>query len=80
MAKDDRATGIVETESERRPRQTVEPESLMSIEEYGATNAVNRTLFAGFVQYCKIGKVPPRLTARQWTAAMTTWRNAPVTS
>jgi len=57
-----------------------EAEGLMSVDEFGATNPVNRTLFAGFVHYCKASKVPPRLTAKEWKRALTNWHDAPVTT
>ena len=53
-------------------------EAIMSVQEYGATNAVNRTLLAGFASYCRTHQLPPRLTAKQWKEALTTWRSAPV--
>ena len=84
MGKDDGKTGgIVVTAAERpmqRERMEPEADSLMGLDEFGATHAVNATLFAGFKQYCTNGKVPPRLTAKQWTTAMTNWQQAPVST
>lgn len=75
MAKSD---GTTET---KRDRIDAEPEveSLMSVEEFGSTNKVNRVLLAGFIQYTKTSKMPPRLTAKQWAQALTNWQRAPVT-
>ncbi len=73
MARDANAIAGDET-----PKRKPEPESLMSVHEFGATTKVNRTLLAGFVRYCATGKVPPRLTARQWKEALITWQHAPV--
>lgn len=62
---------------DRKPRP--EPDPLMSVDEYGATNRqINRTLLAGFIQYSKGAKLPPRLSAKEWTRALTTWQSAPV--
>lgn len=71
---------IRERAVEEPTRIEQEPESLMSVEEFGATNHVNRTLLAGFISYCRRNKIPPRLNAAQWKTALTNWRQMPVTT
>lgn len=80
MAKGQFSTGVEEVTMMTDRKTEPEPEALMGVEEFGATSNVNRTLFAGFSQYCKSSKMPPRLTAKQWSKALTTWQHAPVTS
>jgi ABC-type thiamine transport system substrate-binding protein len=82
MGKDEGKTGGNTVTVAERPTQRMEPEadSLMGLNEFGATHIVNATLFAGFRQYCTNGKVPPRLTAKQWVTAMTNWQQAPVST